>query len=278
MPDIFNVTLRALRDNTEKSWQKRGDAFAMKLFRESADYVPAYKKFLKSNGVNPRAIKDIGTFKKEVPVVTKENYLKAYPLNELLPGGQVSHAQMISTSSGSSGMPFYWPRSLRNIEEASLIHELFLVEFFQIKQKRTLFVNTFAMGMWVAGTTTFESIERIAQKYKITMVAPGIDIEQILTTVDALGAFYDQIIIAGYPPFIKDVIDTGKGRGTPWKKFGVRFLFAAESFSEEWREHIHEAVGITPEFFGSLNIYGTADALLVAHETPLSILIRRLAT
>lgn len=278
MTDIFKDTLRALHNKTEESWQKQGDVFAIKLFRETAARVPAYKKFLKSNGVNPNAINTIETFKKEVPVVTKENYLKAYPLLELLPDGKTSNAQMVSTSSGSSGAPFYWPRSLRNIEEASLIHELFLVEYFQIKQKSTLFVNTFAMGMWVAGTTTFESIERIAQKYKITMVTPGIDIEQILTTVSALGAFYEQVIIAGYPPFVKDVIDAGKERGTPWEKFGVRFLFAAESFSEEWREHMHEAVGMKPGTFGSLNIYGTADALVVAHETPLSILIRKLAT
>lgn len=278
MGNEFNITRRSLRNDTERAWQKRGDAFALKLFKDTAKNVPAYKRFLKTNGVNPNQIKDIATFKREVPLVTKENYLKAYPLNELLPNGDIAHAQMISTSSGSTGVPYFWPRSEENIKEATLIHELFLVEFFRINERRTLFVNTFAMGMWVAGTTTYESIERIAGKYRMSLVTPGIDIEQILGVISGVGAHYEQIIIAGYPPFVKDIIDMGKDRGIKWTKLGVRFLFAAESFSEDWREYMHASVGCDDPLSGSLNIYGTADALLVAHETPLSILVRKLAT
>ncbi|OGZ05142.1 MAG: hypothetical protein A2845_02375 [Candidatus Lloydbacteria bacterium RIFCSPHIGHO2_01_FULL_49_22] len=278
MSDSFKDTLCALHNRPETEWQRRGDAFMLKLFRDTAKNVPAYKAFLRSHGVTPGSIRDIATFKKEIPLVSKENYLKVYPLNELLPAGDIAGAQMISTSSGSSGIPFYWPRSTHNIDEAALIHELFLVDIFHINKKRTLLVNTFAMGMWVAGTTTFESVSRIADKYRITMVTPGIDMEQILTTINALGKYYEQIIIAGYPPFVKDIIDIGKERGIKWQKLNVRFLFAAESFSEDWREHMHKLVGCKDPLSGSINIYGTADALLVAHETPLSILIRKLAT
>ncbi len=278
MTDQLRKALHNLHNNSEYTWQKNGDFFALKLFHDTAKNVPAYKKFLKSHNISPNAIKDISTFKNEVPLVTKENYLKAYPLNELLPGGEIGGAQMISTSSGSTGIPFFWPRNTHNIEEAALIHELFLTEYFDISKKRTLFVNTFAMGMWVAGTTTFESIARIAPKYRMTMVTPGIDLEQILGIISVLGGNYEQVIIAGYPPFVKDIIDTGKERKIRWEKLNVRFLFAAESFSEEWREYILDAVGTKDHFNGSLNIYGTADALITAHETPLSILVRKLST
>jgi phenylacetate-CoA ligase len=57
----------------------------------------------------------------------------------------------------------------------------------------------------------------------------------------------------------------------------MKFLFAAESFSEEWRDYIYKKVGARAPLKDSLNIYGTADALILAHETPLSILTRRLA-
>lgn len=251
---------------------------ALDLFKATTKSVPAYGDFLKKNKVDPLKIKTIEDFK-NVPVITKDNYLKAYPLNELLPKGNTNNIKMISTSSGSSGISFFWPRTDENQNEASLIHELFLTEFFQIHKKRTLFINTFAMGMWVAGTTTFESISLISKKYDMTMVTPGIDIEQILKSVEHVGGYYEQIVLAGYPPFIKDVLQAGRERGIAWKKHSVRLLFAAESFSEDWRDSIHDLAGMSKlPNTGSINIYGTADALILAHETPLTILLRRLIT
>ena len=277
MADEFSKRHARIRSAKEAEWLRRGREGALRLFHKTARGVPAYKKFLKRNGVNPRSIRTISDFKL-LPLVTKENYLRAYPLHELVPKGDLAERNMISASSGSSGVPFFLPRGTANTEEAAIIHELFLVDFFNIDKKRTLFVNTFAMGMWVAGTTTYESLERIAAKHPLTLVAPGIELEQVVSAVKSLGGFYDQVILAGYPPFIKDVIDAGTRQGVRWKDFSVRFLFAAESFSEDWRDEVHRMAGIPKNIFGSLNIYGTADALIVAHETPLSIAIRRAVT
>jgi phenylacetate-CoA ligase len=275
MANDFQKLQKDIHSVSEKEWQKRGEKAALRVFREAAKTVPAYKKFLKKHNIDPASIKTITDFK-QVPLMTKENYLKAYPLNELLPEGTVGAAQMISTSSGSTGIPYFWPRGAYQEAESSLIHELLLTEFFHIDTKRTLFVNTFAMGMWVAGTTTYDSVSRIAEKYGMTVITPGIEFEQILSAIEHLAHHYEQIIIAGYPPFVKDIIDLGFERGIEWDKLSVRFLFAAESFSEKWREHIHSMVKTKDPLFGSLNIYGTADALIVAHETPLSVLIRQL--
>jgi phenylacetate-CoA ligase len=277
MANNFQKLQKDIHSVSGEEWQKRGEKAALRVFHNTAKTVPAYKKFLKKHRIDPASIKTIADFKK-VPLMTKENYLRAYPLNELLPEGNIGAAQMISTSSGSTGVPYFWPRGDHQEAESSLIHELLLTEFFHIDSKRTLFVNTFAMGMWVAGTTTYDSVSRIAQKYRMTVITPGIEFEQILSAIERIGHHYEQIIIAGYPPFVKDVIDMGYERKIAWDKLSVRFLFAAESFSETWREHIHGMVKTKDPLSGSLNIYGTADALIVAHETPLSVLIRKLVT
>lgn len=267
---------RALEQREGKFWIETGRQMALSLFHEAAEKVPAYGKFLKKKGIRPELIKTISDFE-SVPTIDKKNYLKVYPLKELCFGGDISKLDVISVSSGSSGDPFFWPRSFVQNQEAILSHELFLTDSFDIDKNRTLFLVSFGMGMWVAGTLTYSCLENLASKYPINVIAPGINTDEILKIISNLGSNYSQIIIAGYPPFVKDVIDQGSQRGINWRKFKMRFLFAAEGFSEKWRDYVHDKVGIKNPYKGSLNIYGTADALILGHETPLSIMIRRMA-
>ena len=258
-------------------WLKSGERLALSLFHEAAEKVPAYGKFLKKRGIKSGQVRTISDFE-SIPLMDKKNYLKFYPLKELCFGGDISKLDVISVSSGSSGDPFFWPRSFAHNKEAILNHELFLTDSFDIDKNKTLFLVSFGMGMWVAGTLTYSCLENLASKYPINVIAPGINTDEILKIINNLGSNYDQVIIAGYPPFIKDVVDQGVQRGVNWRKFKMKFLFAAEGFSEEWRDYIHDKAGIEDSHKGSLNIYGTADALILGHETPLSIMIRRLAT
>ena len=59
-------------------------------------------------------------------------------------------------------------------------------------------------------------------------------------------------------------------------KLNVRLLFAAEAFTETYRNYVCEKSGIKYPLLDTLNIYGTADMGAMAHETPLSILVRQL--
>lgn len=249
---------------------------ALRLFRSASVGVPAYKDFLKKNRIDPAKIKTITDFS-DVPPVNKKNYLLKYPLERLCWDGEMASSDMISLSSGSSGEPFFWLRSKEHEQETMLDHELFLVDSFGINKRSTLFIVSFSMGMWVAGTLTHRAVQDIASRYKMTVITPGINKNDVLNIIKKLGPKYDQIIIAGYPPFMKDIVDGGGTSGIDWKKLKVRFLFAAEAFSEKWRDHMYKKVGARNPLKDSLNIYGTADALILGHETPLSILIRRLA-
>ena len=266
---------RDLETKKESFWIKRGELMALNLFKRAARDVPAYKDFLKKNKVDPAKIKTIADFK-NTPTISKVNYLKKYPFKDLCWHGNPGSPNMISVSSGSSGEPFYWPRWAESEKETSLLHELFLIDSFGIDKCSTLFITSFAMGVWVAGTLTYKCVDAFASKYNMTIITPGIN-GDVLKIIRSIGKNYDQIILAGYPPFVKDIIDEGERSGLNWKKYNLKFLFAAEAFSEPWRQYIFKKTGSKNYYKDSLNIYGTADALIMGHETPLSILVRKTA-
>jgi phenylacetate-CoA ligase len=90
-----------------------------------------------------------------------------------------------------------------------------------------------------------------------------------------LAPAFEQVVLLGYPPFLKDVIDTGRARDVPWVDYNVKLVLAGEVFSEQWRSLVGERTGGREPCYDSASLYGTADAGVLATETPLSVCIRR---
>lgn len=264
-----------LTETSEEEWQSRGEKRAIALFHATAEHVPAYKDFLKKNKIKPSKVKSLSDFK-QVPYIDKENYLRAYSLDQLSWYGNLPSAQMISVSSGSSGQPFFWPRGQILDAETALEHELFLTSFFELDKRSTLFIVCFAMGMYVAGPVTMKSVLSMGEKgYPVTVVTPGYSPDDVLSIIPSLASKYDQVVLAGYPPYIKEIIDQGIDRGIKWEDIHLRFLLAGEGFNETWRTYVAELAGNQSPVFDFLNLYGSADAAVLAHETITSIVVRR---
>src|SRR3989344_3459563 len=267
-----------LQVKPEKYWVNRGERRALKLFHLMAKRVPAYKDFLKKNKIHPYLFKSIKDFK-NIPPIDKNNYLRIYPLESMCWDGKLKERRWtISTNSGSTGEPFYFPGRFDQDWHYAIVAELYLRNNFEIHKKTTLYLDCFAMGAWIGGLFTYEAIRLVAERgnYPLTVYTPGIIKEEILKAVKILGPKFDQIIIGGYPPFVKDVIDDGRKEGINWKKYKLGFVFSAEGFTEEFRDYIYRASGVKEYFHASLNHYGTADMGTMAYETPLAILIRKL--
>jgi phenylacetate-CoA ligase len=107
-----------------------------------------------------------------------------------------------------------------------------------------------------------------ARGYPITLVTPGNNKAEILRVLGKLAPHFEQVVLLGYPPFLKDVIDSGL-------PCPVKLVMAGEVFSEEWRTLVGQRSGSTRPCFDSVSLYGTADAGVLGNETPLSISIRR---
>lgn len=258
---------------------RRGKQMAHTLAVEASTRVPAYSAYLKKQNVNKGTVKD-GTMFDRLPLTDKDSYLRAFPLPDLCWDGKLASSQMtISATSGSTGESFYFPRSIEQDMQYAAVAEMYLRSNFSIHTRSTLYIVGWGMGVWIGGVFSYQAVRIVAErgKYPLSVITPGTSAKDILAAVQRLGSFYDQVIIGGYPPMIKDLVDEGERTGIDWKTRAVRFIFSAEGFSEEFREYIKDHVGLSDIYRDTLNHYGTVDLGTMAHETPVSILIRRLA-
>ncbi|QQG51114.1 MAG: phenylacetate--CoA ligase family protein [Candidatus Saccharibacteria bacterium] len=257
------------------------DDFAAKktldLFHRAARDIPAYKDFLQKHDVQPETIRTIEDFKARVPITDKSNYITQYPFHMLCWNGDLFSNQIIASSSGTMGQSYLWPRGVTQDNEGIDAHEVIYRDIFNTDKLKTLVVVCFSMGEWVAGLFTATATMGVAGRgYKINVVTPGLERPAAIKSIKALGHYYDQIIIAGYPPFLKDVLDEGTKSGINWSKLNIKLLMAGEGISEEWRNYTLKEVHAHNPYADAINIYGCADATMLGYETPASILIRRL--
>src|SRR3989344_769537 len=108
---------------------RAGAKSALVLFQRAAKEVPAYRDFLTQHGVHPKKIKTVDDFV-HVPVMQKADYLRQYPMKDLVFPGAPANLHTLSASSGSTGKPYLWPRGEVHELEGALIHETILSLFF----------------------------------------------------------------------------------------------------------------------------------------------------
>ena len=193
-----------------------------------------------------------------------------HPLAQLCRGGRLESCDFIAVSSGSTGEPTFWPRFLSDELPIAARFEQVFHDSFQADQRRTLAVVCFALGTWVGGMFTAACCRYLAAKgYPITVVTPGNNRDEILRVARELAPQFEQAVLLGYPPFLKDVIDGGIAQGLDWRPLKVKLVMAGEVFSEEWRSLVGERLGSTDWCYDSASLYGTADAGVLGNETPL---------
>ena len=272
----FNEFLNTpLETVLQQHLDKNPAAEIIKLFQDVAANVPAYQAFLREQQINPDTIQSFADFQK-LPPLTKDNYLKCYPLADFCRDGKIASCDTIAASSGSTGKPTFWLRFFTDeLQIATRFEQIFYDSFFA-DTKSTLAVVCFALGTWVGGMFTTNCCRYLASKgYPVTVISPGTNKAEILRVVSELSPNFEQTVLLGYPPFLKDVIDTGIANSIEWQQYNIKFVMAGEVFSEEWRNLVGERVGYINPCDDFASLYGTADAGVLGNETPLSICIRQ---
>jgi phenylacetate-CoA ligase len=245
------------------------------LFHRCVAEVPAYRKFLEAQNINPANITTYSTFC-ELPLMDKASYIYAYPLAERCLGGSLKSSDRVAVSSGSTGQPTFWPRSIADELDVAVRFEQVFKDSFHAHERTTLTVVCFALGNWVGGLYTTSCCWHLSSKgYPLMVATPGNNKAEIFRVIQALAPHFQQTVLLGYPPFVKDVIDSGIAEGIDWTAYNPKLVFAGEVFSEEWRSLVLKRIGSTSPCYDSASLYGTADGGVLGNETPLSIAIRR---
>ncbi len=275
---------QSVRPRLKKSTKKvrspespRADSTLVRLFHKMAAEVPAYKKFLKNAGTRAADIKTDHDLLR-IPLTSKDNYLRPAKYADLFWGGSLATPHVLTSTSGSTGEPFFFGRSPTIDEQSALIHERFFLQTSLSKTESTLVIICFGMGIWIGGLLTYQAFELMSKRgHPISIITPGINRTEILKILRKLAPSYKQIILTGYPPFIKDVLDGAAEAGISLKNHKVAILFAAEAFTEQFRDYVVKKANIKNPLTDTMNVYGSADVGTMAFETPLSIRVRQIA-
>ncbi len=247
------------------------------LFKRASSTIPAYRQFLTDQNFDPSSVQTAEDFVK-VPHVTKDNYLRKYSLNQIVWPDAFSQTTLFCSTSGSTGAPYYFPRNDKLSEQYSYLIEDFLKRS-HLNNPKTLVILGFGMGVWIGGVVTLRAFEIAGARMNapISILPAGYNKVEIMKALKNLAPQFEQTIIVGYPPFVKELIDECEDQAIAISQLNPRFLFAAEAFTETFRDYLCEKAGVANTYNDTLNIYGTADIGAMAYETPLSILVRRLS-
>jgi phenylacetate-CoA ligase len=221
--------------------------------------VPAYAQFLADNGHVFRIL-DLTAF----PETTKENYVARYGFAERCRGGQIPIAgTAVDESAGSSGTPYNWLRSGRELRDVHLNTANWLR--FTFPTERLFAINAFSMGAWATGTNMGIALSKVCM-----VKSTGPDLDKIVATLELFGEEFDYLITA-YPPFLKHVVDALDERGFDWTRIRVYGAVGGEAMTEAMRDHLERRLVKVRSGYGASDIQ-----VGIAGETDLSVWVRKL--
>lgn len=234
-----------------REWISRHRAAA--AFYNARARVPAYQEFLARHGVtDPRAFE-------EIPSMDKQNYITQWPIEMLCQGGRLPlRDAVIDESSGSSGTATNWVRGAT--ERAATRRLIQYSTRATLGDEGFILLNCFALGPWATGMNVSMSL---VDRCIVKSIGP--DAGKALATLKLFGPKY-KYVIAGYPPFLKSLVDTAD---FDWAPYDVSAVVGGESMSEPLRAALNK------RFRKTISCFGASDLEInLAVETPFTVALR----
>jgi phenylacetate-CoA ligase len=234
-----------------RDWVSRTRASA--AFYNARRTVPAYQAFLREHGAfDPDRFEDI-------PPMDKAGYIKHWPIEQLCQGGRLpTRGAVIDESSGSSGQASNWVRGPGERVAAKRLLQFATRSAFG--DEPFVLLNAFALGPWATGMNVSMSLVDMSVLKSI-----GPDAAKVIGTLKLLGPKY-RYVIAGYPPFLKGLVDTAD---IDWSAFDVCAVVGGEGMSQPLRAALNRRFRKTISSFGASDL-----EINIAVETDFTIALR----
>lgn len=269
----YRLKFRFWINYSEETTQKAAQKLAVAAFKQALD-VPAYRDFV--------AGKKIVNFD-DIPITTKDNYIKPNlkddKFKRLYLNGEIPHKSKRDTSTGTSGHSTPWYRGER---EQHVVERLtgYAAKIVTEDQPYS-FINGFAVGPWATGITA--TLATNADNHaSIAIIGPNIkEIWEAMKEHTKWCAPTKPIIVGGYPPHIRAIVDLANEEGFPLHKHNFIAVVGGESMSEDMRDLIvtkKDADGkvVRTGFTQCLSSYGASDLdINIGYESPFEIGLRK---
>jgi phenylacetate-coenzyme A ligase PaaK-like adenylate-forming protein len=224
---LYAFRLKVL-SSSEKSIQTASEVLACSAFQD-AKSVSAYQKHIGDVAVNQF---------NNISETSKDNYIKANVENELAlyHGEKIPTGAKKDTSTGTSGKPTSWYRGSKELESINTSFALSAKSI--LGNKPYYLINGFALGPWATGVAIANAG---ASDPNATVCNIGFDTKQLFQAIKDAVKVIPQgqpIVIAGYPPHLKEVVDLAIQEDFPLHDYEILGLVGGESMSERQRELI----------------------------------------
>lgn len=243
-------------------WDRVGQWKAWRAFENAKRNCPAYRDFLAKHPHAQVTLHGWAPDFSAIPPMEKTTYILAYSIEQRCVGGTLPmKGAVIDESSGSTGTPNNW---VRGPEERKYVARMLQIGMHtMIKDRPRIFINAFALGPWATGMCVSSAAVDIC-----LLKSTGPDISKIVNTLKVFGPKY-QYIIAGYPPFLKMLVDAPD---IDWGSYHITAFFGGEAISENMRAYLLKA------FRGGVyGDYGASDLEInIAGENDFTIAVRKL--
>lgn len=267
---LFKLRMKLLT-SSEKHLKNYSEALACDAFKQAKASVPAYRDFISSH--------KIVSFS-DIPPTSKDNYIKEYVKREkfgelslysncIIPPGSKK-----DTSTGTSGKPTSWYRGPQEIREIN--RSICFSAKMILGDRPYYFINGFALGPWATGIAIANAA---ATDSNATVCNIGLDTQEIFQAIkDAINILPPKhpIIVAGYPPHLKEVVELSIKEGFSLDDHEVIGIVGGESISESQRELILAQPGVRTGFSKCYSAYGASDLdVAIGYETDFAIELRQ---
>jgi len=221
--------IKFLRMSDPKILVRLGEKSLIPSFRRAIK-MPAYAGLLKAKEVDYKHIKNIESFKKNVPVFTKEDFFADFDVSNLCIGGNLDSMRIAMSSSGMSGLFSYGINTAENQEAIAHAIDIALDYAFEVSKKKTLLINCLPVGMRIFT--------------RIPIAEASVRSDMALAIIKKFSSHFQQTILIGDPHFLKKLIEEGLSDGIDFKNIQINLILSQDWFSESFRSYLSCLVGI----------------------------------